>query len=475
MRFFRAIAPCNFGLLTIHIWIYCTTHRPGRFDDVSFMAVMYLALSAFLVILVLSTRTNPLSDQFKKRMDVTAAVFMAAFALLLALPFASAVPSIVVGSALGGVGVGWAYMRWGEFYTKLDIHYAAPLIFLTMALGSIGKTLVDFLPAIPATAILVCLPVVTFVTLRQSLTAVPETPEPYRYYNARTIGSLWRVVLGIAVYSFTVGIIQSIYLEAMPSPYYLSVLAHHAGEVVISLALFLWVVSFKRGLSFSRTWRIVLLLMATALIFTPYLEEVFGSYLFALVRIAQTFLIVFLFLALADVARHSTYRAITVFAAGWVAYSLPFALGKIVGPALQTFGQGAPMVMAVIVWVLVIVTMFCLDESSAGNHLIFTELNDGGEEDTPAKRMGVMQQALNEQETADTLSARCKTVAAEYRLTPREHEILELLARGRSKAYIADAFFISENTVRGHAKRLYAKLEVHSKQELVDLVESAEI
>lgn len=47
--------------------------------------------------------------------------------------------------------------------------------------------------------------------------------------------------------------------------------------------------------------------------------------------------------------------------------------------------------------------------------------------------------------------------------------------RGRSKAYIADAFFISENTVRGHVKRLYAKLDVHSKQELVDKVEMVDL
>ena len=49
------------------------------------------------------------------------------------------------------------------------------------------------------------------------------------------------------------------------------------------------------------------------------------------------------------------------------------------------------------------------------------------------------------------------------------------MARGRSKTYIAEAFFISENTVRGHVKHLYAKLGVHSKQELVDRVEQTEV
>lgn len=474
MRFLKTIRPWHLGLLTIHMWIYCITHRPSPTDDVSIMAVMYFALSAFLAALVLAVRRRTLSEAAVMRLDATAVVAMSASAVFLALPLPLGVAGLVIGSAVGGVGVGWAYARWCQFYAKLDIHYAAPLIFLSMALGSIGKTLVDFLPPVPATAVLACLPLITFFAVRKSLRSVPEAPEPYRYYNDRTIGSLWRVVLGIAVYSITVGIIQSLSLDPMPTPYYASVLVHHAGEVVLALAVFAWVALFKRGLSFSRTWRIVLVLMATTLIFAPYLPEVAGSYLFALVRIAQTFLIVFLFLALADIARHSTYRAYIVFAAGWVAYSLPFAVGKVVGDALVMTVPDAEVVMSAIVWVLVVVTLFCLDEAAAGNHLIFTELNDGGDEDTPAKLAGALQETLDEQEAADPLSERCTVLARQFSLTPRELEILELLARGRSKAYIADAFFISENTVRGHVKRLYAKLDVHSKQELVDCVESVD-
>lgn len=137
--------------------------------------------------------------------------------------------------------------------------------------------------------------------------------------------------------------------------------------------------------------------------------------------------------------------------------------------------------MAAVVWILVIVTLFFLDESSMGKRLIFTELNDGNEEDTPIKRIEGLQKELDEQDAAkeqdlvDPLVARCKLLADELRLTPRELEILEQLARGRTKTYIADAFFISENTVRGHVKRLYLKLDVHNKQELVDRVESVSL
>ena len=55
-------------------------------------------------------------------------------------------------------------------------------------------------------------------------------------------------------------------------------------------------------------------------------------------------------------------------------------------------------------------------------------------------------------------------------LTAREVEVLQLLCKGRSKSYIAESLFISENTVRSHSKHIYAKLDVHSKQEILDLI-----
>ena len=75
---------------------------------------------------------------------------------------------------------------------------------------------------------------------------------------------------------------------------------------------------------------------------------------------------------------------------------------------------------------------------------------------------------------ADLVGQRCEKLAEQYGLTRREGEILGLLVRGRSKAHIAEAFIISENTVRGHVKHIYAKLGIHNKQELLDLFEATE-
>lgn len=476
MRFIKAIQPCNLGLLCVHIWIYCTTHRSVPNEGVPLMTVLYLVLSASLVAMVLVGRAKPISEAAKRRIDVAAAACMAVSACLLTLHLSvSGALTTFAGAVFGGLGVGWTYARWAEFYAELDIHYAAPLVLLTMALGSLGKTVVDLLPSVPAAFVLVCMPAVAYVALYRSFASKKPTPEPYRYYNSRTIRSLWRVGFGVAVYSFTVGVIQSTPLAQMASTGMIAIVAKHTGEIAVAFALLVWVVAFKRGLSFGRIWNLVLVLMATALIFAPYLDDVLGGYLFTFVGVAQTFVIIVLFLALADIARHSAYSPVTVFAAGWLAYALPFSLGDILGESVQAIAPDASMAMAAIVWLLVIVTLLFFDESSAGKRLIFTELNDEGDEDTSAKRFGAQQRALNEERAADMLSLRCRSLAEELKLTPREHEILELMARGRSKTYIAEAFFISENTVRGHVKHLYAKLDVHSKQELVDRVEQVEV
>jgi DNA-binding NarL/FixJ family response regulator len=52
-------------------------------------------------------------------------------------------------------------------------------------------------------------------------------------------------------------------------------------------------------------------------------------------------------------------------------------------------------------------------------------------------------------------------------LTQRETEVLSQLCKGMSYKMIADALFISEETVRRHIKSIYRKLEVHSKSEAV--------
>ena len=66
-------------------------------------------------------------------------------------------------------------------------------------------------------------------------------------------------------------------------------------------------------------------------------------------------------------------------------------------------------------------------------------------------------------------------MAERYGLSPRETEVFLLLARGRDTAYIQKSLFISAGTVSSHRRRIYQKMGVHTKQELLDLVEAGAV
>ncbi len=71
----------------------------------------------------------------------------------------------------------------------------------------------------------------------------------------------------------------------------------------------------------------------------------------------------------------------------------------------------------------------------------------------------------------DRLSKQCQQLSELYGLSGRETEVMELIARGHSGPAIAEMLFISENTMRTHNKRIYAKLDIHKKQELLVLID----
>lgn len=64
----------------------------------------------------------------------------------------------------------------------------------------------------------------------------------------------------------------------------------------------------------------------------------------------------------------------------------------------------------------------------------------------------------------------CDAVTSRYGLTKREAEVFAMLAQGRTAPYIQKSLFISAGTVNAHIRHIYAKLDIHKREELLDIL-----
>lgn len=72
------------------------------------------------------------------------------------------------------------------------------------------------------------------------------------------------------------------------------------------------------------------------------------------------------------------------------------------------------------------------------------------------------------------ISRRCDELEESLGISQREKEVLYYLARGYNHGYIARKLFISENTVRTHVRHIYAKLNVNSREGLLDFIDGVD-
>lgn len=73
---------------------------------------------------------------------------------------------------------------------------------------------------------------------------------------------------------------------------------------------------------------------------------------------------------------------------------------------------------------------------------------------------------------ASEFAAKCIQAVGRFSLSPREAEVLMLLARGRSVPFIAERLGISRTTVKTHIEHIYRKLGVSERQEMLDAIEA---
>ncbi len=219
---------------------------------------------------------------------------------------------------------------------------------------------------------------------------------------------------------------------------------------------------------------------------------------------------VFVLLVLIDLSQSGIASLSFVFPVGWAVVSCGYAFGTLAGQVTGlAFGDDFGMVqtITVIMTILAVVASSMLAAAQyptprADINLPFVPLDaspDMGEwagnayasgvadagKAAPAAQgsakasaarpgaapAGSASQSATDTPAADPIVQVCAVITKKYGLSERESEVLDLLARGNTRMSIAEKLVISENTVRVHVKNIYAKLHIHSKQQLIDMVD----
>lgn len=234
--------------------------------------------------------------------------------------------------------------------------------------------------------------------------------------------------------------------------------------LVFSGAILWWLwMSAARGRSSLLAQSVVLIVAATFLVALFYDREQKLLLMGFQVAIHGTvFLLVWL---LAHVfARRGTFATLPVFSSLMGLYLCMLCAGvtlyshEFIRAFLETFPQEgvylfcAVAAVAVVICVL-IVSGFHRELLGQGMHETVTQSDD--QTDVSA---------------VSDASDRLAQLVEEHHLSAREQEIMELLAKGRSRPYIAETLYLSENTVKWYCRQIYQKMGVANKQELISLV-----
>lgn len=254
---------------------------------------------------------------------------------------------------------------------------------------------------------------------------------------------------------------------------------------------FISVVGPRRiSISFFYRWMCPALVLGFAAIIL--FGDTLGSYLAFTTSVAARFAFCLITqMYFARVTSENKMTAVQAYGWGWISVHLGDFLGVLataafaeaIADSVITLDQVAVASMAA----LVVATMFVIDDkrsfASPADNLAAKDASISDDSaDIQASGTTATPKPTNSAKTAEderamdagpsTLSTddRIASIAQEYGLTRRESEVFALLARGRSVPYVRDALVISRETAATHAKHIYAKLGVHSRQELIDLV-----
>lgn len=396
----------------------------------------------------------------------------------------------VGGGAFIGLGSAGFYMAWQRLFASQkpavgnrDLivgMLVAPVFYFALYLIPIAVT-VFLIPLVFMPLFSLCIVLASrSVNLDQPMFFDVPREHPGAYLQ--TVKDYWRSALSIGAFALSCGVMRSLAV-ATPEAGTVVNLASMVGMLVAAAALMAtWQFKSLR-VNVSLVFRVLFPFVITAFLLIPFLGEgylmPFAGVLYAIYNCA----IILMMIQCAQASRDRGINPVFIygFFAGvvYLLHDLGYLIGLFVGN-LEAFGL-QPLTSIALFSVYLLAVMYFVGQGGFAQALSPNRVRAEHIEliptaAAPATRhrpsAGAQGECDEKSGFHDRLSKQCVLVKKHYKLSDREAEIMELMARGSTVPGIAQRLMVSENTVRTHTKRIYTKLDIHKKQEMLDLLRS---
>lgn len=418
-----------------------------------YTASLLVTVLVFLVVL-LAKPDRTLRSPFAV---AASSLLMAGGSLFLALSSASVEPLPLAALGVLGVGAGsaLAFFCWGLHLARL---VPRRVLFDMSAYACLTAVFFGIVAPLPAGAVQACavlMPLASGALLhvanRRSEAPAPRDAPAGTPASARRSGSL----LGLAVLvGLVYGIMRGITLAFGISTVEAATVATVIGVAAAGVLLFATTVFYRRESELYLVCEISFPLLVAGFLLLPQYAGPLPLPIIVF-TVGHGYFYFLLWVFCVDQSQARGRDPLTVFSAGLLAFLGSSLAGSLVSDALALSGLEGSGIIGIVS--LVIVYAFVLAFAVLFGRTRSERIRD-------AQEAGAQRRAEFE---------RCAAlVARDGGLTARESEILLLLARDESREAIREQLCISNDTVKTHTRRLYAKLGVHAKQEARALVEA---
>ena len=356
---------------------------------------------------------------------------------------------LVARDVLAGAGSALMILLWCEIYACLSGIRVAVYLSLSFALGVLLTFLFEGFTAPYLQGVVVSLPGLALVCCYRCYALYLDNADRPQPSEQRYMP--WRVFALLALY----GVLEGLCAVRLGSAY-LHLVGSHAtwATLVAALVLFVCAYYLSDRFDFARLYRAPAALAVCGLLFIPLFG--FGGSLVGAfcVSVSATLFGCLVFLLLCDLSRRTGTPALWLF--GLEEAMVLFghggeALESLVFDVLPLGAYGESVISVAGVVVVVAFTAVCLGGAKG-------VLGLGGRSQDAG---------LSDQER---VLLACDVLARERSLSPRETEVLRLLAQGKSLSGVARELFIAEGTAKAHTQHIYEKTGVTRRQELLELV-----